>query len=216
MAPPRTTPAPVNLPDYQPELDTPPLDEAEQAQLEAQLQALPLDGAMDLEALDGYLCALLLSPALPPSAVWMPAVWGAEAPPTAGDPAPFASGKQLKRCIQAVLRQLADVHRRLRADAEHFEPVFSIAEDEEGDWVEAGAWCEGFLQGAALQPDHWEALFEDPELGPLLAPLPLLAALPEELDAVDRGLVAQPEQRDALSRQVAEVIAPLWHRAHGR
>lgn len=205
----------MNLPDYQPDFATEPLDDAEQAQLEAQLQALPLDGAMDLEALDGYLVGLLLGPQVPPSSVWMPAVWGAEAPPTAASPAPFASGKQLKRVVHAVLRQLADVHRRLRADAETFEPVFSIAEQDGEEWVEAGVWCVGFLQAAALQPEVWDPLFDDAEHGPLLAPVALLAALPEELDEVDRGLVAEPEQRDALSRQVAEAIGPLWRLRHG-
>lgn len=205
----------MNLPDYQPDLATPPLEEAEQAQLEALLQALPTDGAMDLEALDGYLCALLLAPTLPPSAVWMPAVWGAEQPPQAGDATPFASGKQLKRCVQSVLRLMADQHRRLQADADTFEPVFSIAEMDGDEWVDAGIWCVGFLQGAALQPQVWDPLFADEAFGPLLAPVPLLAALPEELDAAERGLVAQPEQRDTLSRQVAELIGPLWRHFHG-
>lgn len=205
----------MNLPDYQPELPTAPLSEAEQAQLEALLQALPTDGAMDLEALDGYLCALLLSPTLPPSSVWMPAVWGAEQPPHDGDIAPFASGKQLKRCVQSVLHLMADLHRRLKADAERFEPVFSIAELDDAEWVEAGIWCVGFLQAVALQPQVWEPLFDDNTFGPLLAPVPLLAALPEELDAQTREQVAEPEQRDALSRQVAELIGPVWRHFHG-
>lgn len=207
---------PVNLPDYQPHLATTPLDDAEQAQLEALLQSLPADGAMDLEALDGYLCALLLAPSLPPSSAWMPAIWGADAPPEAGDPAPFASGKQLKRCVQAVLRQLADVHRRLQADAERFEPVFSVAEGPDDVWVDAGVWCIGFLQATALMPDVWDPLFEDATFGPLLAPLPLLAALPDELDDTDRGLVSEPMQRDAVSREVAGILGPLWHHFHGR
>lgn len=205
----------MNLPDYQPDLATQPLDDNEQTQLDILLQSLPSDGAMDLEALDGYLCALLLAPQLPPSSEWMPAVWGAEAPPVAGDPAPFASGKQMKRCVQLVLRQLADVHRRLQANPDTFEPVFSIAEEDGEEWVEAGIWCVGFLQGTALQEPVWDPLFDDPTLGPLLAPLPLLAALPDELDDVDRGLVSEPVQRDALSRQVAEAIGPLWRHFHG-
>lgn len=204
----------MNLPDYQPTLATEALSDEEQDQLEALLQALPSDGAMNLECLDGYLCALLLGPGLPPSADWMPAIWGADAPP--GDnAAPFASGKQLKRCVQSVLRLLADSHRRLQADAQNFEPVFSIAEHEGEEWVDAEIWCLGFLQGTALQTAYWDPLFEDATLGALLAPIPLLAALPEELDEVDRGLVAEPEQRDALSRQVAEAIAVLWHHQHG-
>jgi uncharacterized protein len=209
----------VNLPDYQPTLATEPLSEAELDQLDALLQALPADGAMTVECLDGYLCALLLGPALPPSAQWMPAIWGADTLPDAAsnDPntAPFASGKQQKRCVQFVLRMLADVHRRLQADPDQFEPVFSIAEHEGEEWVDAEIWCLGFLQGTALQAAYWDPLFEDPTQGPLLAPIPLLAALPEELDEVDRSLVAQPEQRDALSRQVAEAIGALWHLRHG-
>lgn len=204
----------VILPDYQPDLATDPLDEAEQDQLDLLLQRLPSDGAMNLECLDGYLCALLLGPAIPPSAVWMPPIWGADAPPTEGT-APFASGKQLKRCVQGVLHLLADTHRRLKADAANYEPVFSIAEQDGEEWVDAEIWCIGFLQATALQPAFWDPLFDDPTLGPLLAPIPLLAALPEELDDVDRSLVAEPEQRDALSRQVADAIGALWQHRHG-
>lgn len=227
------------LPDYQPDLATDPLDDAEQDQLEALLQGLPFDGAMNLECLDGYLCALLLGPAVPQSAVWMPAVWGAEAPPSDGA-APFASGKQLKRCVQSVLRLLADTHRRLRTDATNYEPMFSIAEQDGEEWVDAEIWCIGFLQATALQPEVWDPLFDDPTLGPLLAPIPLLAALPDdgpqaalppppegdestwggpalthELDDVDRRLVAEVERRDALSRQVADAIGALWQHRHG-
>lgn len=203
----------VKLPQYDPTLSTQALSDEELEELETQLDALGPDGALDLEALDGFVCGLLLSPGLPPADQWLPVVWGAEAPPPEGSHAPFASGKQLKRCVQAVLRHMGDVHRRLRDDAEGFEPIFSIAqlEDEEGTLVvDAEAWCIGFLQAAQLQPQAWDPLFEDPVCGPALAPITLLAADPAELNDDERALLDDVSHRDAISQEVQASIGKLW------
>ena len=203
----------MQLPQYNPALATAALTDDEQDELDALLDGLDTDAALNLEALDGYCCALLLSPQLPAPEVWLPPVWGADAPPAEGDSAPFASGKQLKRCVQTVLRHLADVHRRLQADADGFEPLFGVAQldDEEGTFVaDAEAWCIGFLQAAALQPAFWDPLFDDTACGLALAPITLFAADPAELGEDERGLLGDIEQRDSLSHQVQGSIGVLW------
>ncbi len=209
----------MNLPDYNPALSTQALSDEEQDELETLLDRLDADGAMNLEALDGYCCGLLLAPALPPSDTWLPPVWGADALPPEGGPlpafAPFRSGKQQKHCVQWVLRHLADVDRRLQADAVHFEPFFGIAESDSEDGepgfvADAEAWCLGFIQAAMLQPAFWEPLFEDAVCGPALAPITLFAADPAELDASERDMLASIDQRDALSHQVQASIGVLY------
>ena len=209
---------PVDIPDYDPRVDAPPLSDAELAALDAVLQDLPVDNPMNIEALDGYLTGLLLGPggvARWRSAQWMPAVWGVEdasAPDTA---APFASQKQRKKAIVAVLRHLGAIHRQLKQAPQAWEPVFSVAEQDEVEWVDAEEWCIGFLQAVALCPDDWAPVFDDPVLGPALVPLALLGGDDSGLSAADAQRLADPEQRDALSRAVADAVVLLAARALG-
>ena len=73
---------PVDYPRYDPASPVTPLTAAELDALDALLQALPADGAMTLDGLDGYLTALLVGPpallATWPTADWLPLVWGGD------------------------------------------------------------------------------------------------------------------------------------------
>jgi uncharacterized protein len=202
----------VDYPDYNPDYDTPPLSDAELDDLDTLLQALPAEGAMNVEGLDGYLTALLVGPLLLArlkTADWLPRVWGGD-----GDGAsPFASQKQRKRATTLVLRHLHAIQQQLRSDAEGWEPVFSIAETAEREFVDAEDWCIGFLQAVALDSDAWAPLFDDPELGPALVPIALLGGDDSQLSEADAERLADPEQRDALSRAVVDAVLRLHARA---
>jgi uncharacterized protein len=218
VAPARPDNQAVDIPDYDPRVDTPPLSDAELAALDAQLQDLPVDNPMNIEALDGYLTGLLLGPggvARWRSAQWMPAVWGQE-PATdaaADSAAPFSSQKQRKKAIVLVLRHLGAVHRQLKQAPQAWEPVFSVAEQGEDEFVDAEEWCIGFLQAVALSPDDWAPVFDDPLLGPALVPLALLGADDSGLSAAERERLADPGERDALSRAVLDGVLLLAGRA---
>lgn len=205
----------MDFPAYDPQLPTEVLDDNELDALDTLLQGLPGDAVMNVEALDGYLTGLLLCPQGPasrPTAQWLPPVWGvapgdgaaAEALPPAH---PFASQKQRKRLVVWVLRHLQALDRALHGPIEGWQPVFSIAEDEGREWVDAEDWCAGFLQATALDEAHWGRLFEDAELGPLLQPLALLGADPATLTPAQQARLADPLQRDELSRAV---VAAVW------
>jgi uncharacterized protein len=209
----------MNYTQYNPDLVTEALSDDEQDQLEELLQMLPSDAAMDLECLDGYLTALLIAPTLPATEVWLPPIWGLEA----GEPAPFASGKQLKRCIQLVLRYLAMIDRQFQRDPDALEPLFGVAEveaDEDDEGAEAAVvvdaeiWCIGFLQAMAVQPEPWDTWLDDPVASGLLAPVVRLGCDPDALTDAERTALADPVLRDALSRQVADAIGPLYRLGH--
>ncbi len=196
-------------PQYDPQLDSPPLDDDELDALDRLLQALPGDAVMNVEALDGYLAALLVGPPGLPrlrTADWLPAVWG-------GGSSPFASHKQHKRVVVLVLRHLRDIDRRLQGDASAWEPVFSIAEHDGQELVDAEDWCAGFLQATPLDTAGWGALFDDAALAPALLPLAVLGADDSGLSPADLERLDDPVQRDALSRSVVDgVLALLAHR----
>lgn len=198
----------MNYPDYNPELDTPPLSEAELDELDQLLAALPGDAVMNVEGLDGYLTGLLLSPTPPAqrkSDTWLPAVWGGD-----GEGArPFPSQKQRKRAAFLVLRHLHTVDLQLRGDLDAWEPLFSIAETPQRELVDAEDWCIGFLQAVALDEAAWGPLFDDAELAPLLQPLVLLGGDDSGLSEAQVEQLADPEQRDALSRAVADAVVAV-------
>lgn len=198
----------MDYPQYDPDLDTPALDDAELDALDELLQALPGDEVMNVEALDGYLTALLVGPPLLArlrTADWLPAIWGGDGE----GPAPFPSQKQRKRVTMLVLRHLHAIQRQLQGPPEDWQPVFSIAETDTGEWVDAEDWCAGFLQAASLDSEAWGALFEDPIQGPALVPLALLGGDGAGLSDTDRARLADPQQRDALSRAVVDAVLAL-------
>lgn len=202
----------MDYPDYNPQIDSPPLSDAELDDLDRLLQALPADNPMNIEAMDGYLTALLVGPPLLArlkSADWLPTVWGGDA---ADGAAPFPSQKQRKRTAMLVLRHLHAIDVQLQKDPETWEPVFSIADAGEQELVDAEDWCIGFLQAVALDSDAWAPIFDDAELGPALVPLALLGGDDSDLSDADRERLADPEQRDALSRSVADAVLLLQAR----
>ncbi len=196
---------PVEYPDYNPQIDSPPLSDDELNALDELLQALPADNVMNVEGLDGYLTALLVGPGLLQrlkTADWLPGVWGGDGEGSA----PFPSQKQRKRAAFLVLRHLHAIQVQLQSGTDSWEPVFSIAEADDREWVDAEDWCIGFLQAVALDPEAWAPLFDDAELGPALVPVALLGGDDSQLSEADRTRLADPEQRDELSRAVADAI----------
>lgn len=194
----------VKHPQYNPAFPNDPLSDAEIDQLDRLLGALPGDEVMDVEALDGYLTGLLISPTLPPPDAWIPRIWGGDAD---SEP-PFVSGKQTKRCVQMVLRHMAAIDRQLQGDFSQFEPWFGIAETSDGEeWVDAQVWCSGFLLALDLCGEQWEGHWDEPEVALALRPIGLLGGA--DLEPDEAALIETPAQRDEWSRQVPDAVEAL-------
>lgn len=197
----------MQYPHYNPASDNRPLSDDEINDLDELLAALPTDAAMNIEALDGYLAGLLLTPgrALPdlPGEAWLPLVWGGDAEP---DPAPFASGKQRKKVVMGVLRHLQSIATAWTQHPQGWEPIFSFAdgEDEDTEYADAEDWAAGFLMAVDLAPEAWAPLFDGDDTADLLAPI---AALGGEDGALAD---ASPAERDAASRTIPDAMLALW------
>jgi len=200
----------MQYPHYNPASDNRPLSDEEVNDLDELLAALPTDAAMNVEALDGYLAGLLLTPGrnLPdlPGEAWLPPIWGGDGEP---DPAPFASGKQRKKVVMLVLRHLQSIATAWTRQPKAWEPIFSFAdgEDEDTEYADAEDWAAGFLMAVDLAPDAWTPLFDGADTAGLLAPL---AALGSEDGALAE---ASAEARDAASRAIPDAMLALWERS---
>lgn len=196
----------MQYPHYNPASDNRPLSDEELNELDELLADLPADAAMNIEALDGYLAGLLLTPgralADVPGADWLPVVWGGDGEP---EPAPFASGKQRKKVVMLVLRHLHSIAVAWAERPQAWEPIFSFAdgEDDSTEYADAEDWAVGFLVAVDLAPDAWAPWFDGADTGPLLAPI---AALGSADGALAEG---SAEERDAASRQIPDAILAL-------
>lgn len=189
----------MSAPAYEPKSDLLPLSDEELQQLDQLLAGLP-DEALNIEALDGYLSALLLSPVPLASLAgdaWLPAIWGG------GDP--FPSGKQRKKLQLLVLRHTRALDAELGTPA--WQPLFSMLEDGAQEWVDAEDWCTGFMLGVDLAGEAWEPLFE--QQAELLAPIALLGGDETQQDPQALAELADPAVRDAMSREVHAGIVAL-------
>lgn len=196
----------MDLPQYQPtKADYLPLTDDELQDLDDWLSELPSDAAMNIEALDGYLSALLLSP-VPLSdktgESWMSPVWGG------GDP--FPSGKQRKRISLLLLRHVHSLAVQWTSKQDEWEPIFSVAEEGEQQLVDAEDWCTGFMIGVDADGDAWSPLFDHVKTAAALAPIALLGGNESQLSAEDQEKLTDPHWRDALSREVPEGVLTLW------
>lgn len=207
----------MDYPSYDPKSAVTPLTEAELADLDELFAHLPSDGAMTLDSMDGYLTALLVGP-VPLSeqktSDWLPVVWGGDGEVA---PAPFVSNQRRKRTTVLVLRHLRAVQEALSGPPDAWEPVFSVAEvpGTHGDELaDATDWCLGFLAATDLAPEAWASLQTDPEVGPGLATIAMLAGEiePGEDLGEDAEDLDDPHVRDHLSRAAADVVLQLWAR----
>ncbi|HEY1090473.1 MAG TPA: UPF0149 family protein, partial [Burkholderiaceae bacterium] len=182
--------------------------------LDGLLTGLPNEAAMNVEALDGYLTALLLSPQAiseRAGADWLPVIWGGDSD---DGPAPFASGKQKKRVVLLALRHLHSIYMTLLNMPDRWEPIFSVAEADEKELIDAEDWSIGFLCAVDQNPAAWAPLFDDAETGLLLEPIAQLGGDESQLSEEEQAELSDPQVRDALSRSTAEAVPELFARRY--
>jgi uncharacterized protein len=199
----------MEYPHYNPDSDLRPLSDDELMELDELLAELPAENVMTIEALDGYLAGLLLTPvplASRPGAEWLPLIWGGDGEGNA----PFASGKQKKKALLLILRHLQSIALQWRDHPQAWEPILSVADDGDDEVADAEDWAIGFMCAVGGAEAAWEPLFANAESAALLEPMVLLGAEESELDAAARARVADPDERDALSRALPDNALALY------
>ena len=139
-----------------------PLDDQDLERLAALLDALPPPlEPLDVSALDGFLCGVLLQPRPVPAAQWLPSVTDVEGRPTPPGPA-------VTELLALVQRRHAELDQAI-GQRQWFDPWVFPLDDEDSPTDSVLPWVAGF----AAAMDRFPALMavEDPEL---IEPLALL------------------------------------------
>jgi yecA family protein len=117
--------------------------------------------AMTIDQLHGYVCAVYCGPTLIEPSTWLPRVWGDDPPEFGTD----GIAEKVHDGIYALAREIVGAF----ADGT-FAPLLPRGPGPGMQNVAQG-WCNGFLDGMALDDDAWDPLVDDPSTNKLLMPL---------------------------------------------
>lgn len=130
--------------------------ETQQALIIRELERFaPIEGALNLEQLDGYFTALHLSPKAYEIADWLELIWGGGDLPVGGL---FHSSHEIQQFFTTLIQHWKNVNTRLSED-EIFMPVAFL------ERPDASYWAQGFLIGTQLYANDWQLYCIDDEEG---------------------------------------------------
>lgn len=164
------------------------------------------DETMMLDCLDGYLTAIVISPAMPAASIWLPKVWG----PSERDEPSFENYAQVERITGLIMRHMSNLIVSLQQNPDACEPIFDSAvyPDSPQEYVNADMWAYGFMKGIHLQREDWQAVYDDPDMNSLLRPIYLLGT--ENLTQEEEALIDTPTQREELAKLIPASIAAIY------
>ena len=162
--------------------------------LDGALADLPIDDAMLLSELDGYLAGILVSPQSIAQADWMPVIWG-------GGDAPFEEADDVRWFTSMVTAYAEELSRAM--ERSRYQPLLDV--DERNGELLWEFWVEGFEKALALQPEGWAVIADagDDETRAALTGMHTLIDIAHE-----RSDLAHHEI-DAIADRAADLIA-MW------
>jgi uncharacterized protein len=155
---------------------------------------------LDLTGLDGFLAAVVLTPAPLLPSQWLPWVWDREN----GEAAPeFSDMAQAQQMMGLLLRYYNAVVSAV--DSGEFKPRFQAQQQDGGsELLDAEVWATGFMSGVAIFADHgWRPVLS--EHTELVAPMVVLGSAKGRQMLRDSGdrLRAAQDARQAIPDAIA-------------
>ncbi|NBF08973.1 UPF0149 family protein [Pseudomonas sp. Fl4BN1] len=145
--------------------------------------------------LDGYLAALVSSPAQVDIAEWFPAIWGGQNPE-------WQSPEECRQFIDLCVRHINTLAQQLSADPSAFHARFEQTEHQQQMLTLAEEWCFGYLRGVAV--GNWAPM-----------PAPQAALLQAIIDCAEQDNFELPADLDLdQHRQQVAAIEPAARALH--
>ncbi|GGY12980.1 UPF0149 family protein [Paludibacterium paludis] len=157
-------------------------------------------GTMALDALDGFVTALVAGPVTVLPSVWLPRVWG--------EGFARAADAGVERAVELILRHANSRHAQLKSDAGAYRPILSEVTWRGRGYADGEAWAWGFLCGIGLVIERWQPLFDVPEALAALEPIHLLGS--DELDEAEQEACKNPSRRAKLCERLTDSVERLW------
>jgi len=161
------------------------------------------DDTMTMDALHGFLTALVVGPEAVPVDEWVPCIWGTEP----GDLPDFKTTAESLRIGKLLEKVQADIKLTLEVAPKEFEPLFCEHEWQGKQVLDAEAWAWGFMEGISLREEAWQALWDAPQAS-LLRPIYLLGA--EEVEESELALVDDPVKCHKLALEIEASISQIY------
>ncbi len=120
------------------------------------------DETMSVDALDGYLTAIVIGPTTLDFSQWFSGIWG----PTKKDAPDFESMEQTQHIINLIIRQMNGIISDFENDPDDISPIFMtmVYPDDPHEYTDAEMWAYGFMQGIELCRKDWQPFFDDPKV----------------------------------------------------
>ena len=184
-----------------------PLSEEELEELDQFLLSdVPSEEAMLIDALDGYLTAIVVGPRTVMPSQWLPGVWGS----TDSDSPKFETLEQGQRILTLIMRHMNGIVWSLQHDPDEFDPMFSTVKYPgiKRGYKDGEMWANGFMEGIALIRQDWQPLFDDPAMVRAIRPIHLLGA--DDVTAEEDALIRSPAQRERIAEGIPAAVAAVY------
>jgi uncharacterized protein len=174
------------------------------------MQPIPLDGPINLAALDdflasdrappdcmqlsevdGFLAGIVAGPEIVPPSTWLPMIWHD------GEPE-YADAEEAQEVLGTIMRRYNEIVHLVDSAPGAYRPV--LVEHEDGR-LDASDWAVGFLQAMSLCQDGWEPMVRDRQAGVLFAPIMLIAS------TTDRANLPLDEDERLPDAEMAKLLA---------
>lgn len=166
------------------------------------LLSLKSPQAMNIEQLDGFVCALIAGPDLVMPGEYWPHVIGA----TAEDSEPsFDSLEHAEAVMNLLMRHWNTIAGKLRA-GEIYLPILLL---DDGNVSRGNAWARGFMQGVDLRRSGWQEFLNDEEHAGAIVPM-LALAHENHPDEKLRLASPTPEKREDLLHSMAAGLVLIY------
>jgi len=156
---------------------------------------------MDIEALDGFLTAIVSGSDVIMPSEWLSVVWGDKEGPV------FETEEQIQKIMGLIMRHMNSLANTLMDYPEKYKPL--IHEWDSKDFYLTGlAWAAGYIKGMELRLEEWRELTSNKDYADMFMPILTLTAKKDEPEFGE--LVNTQEKRQRFIDMLPESVCSIY------